>query len=296
MVPLDKRGEYLAGILGNEKFLIFYNFIVSNGASVDVESTALSYVIDEGFVGILEAICNLDSQNFEKYYSQYSTRVPSSSSPFVNDDYLIFSLIVGLRKFNITKEWIEKVLQCRKCSSDDCNHSLITFKNILLGNYNSLDNHFGIILVFQSILKEDLLTPGNKVRLYSGITSTIFPSKKSDFLNIIEMHSYDLLINEQLLGGDSKYQEYKLKLENFDKRNKQISLVIYACLYVMWLGGVYYVYYKFDFIGNFISSSESIFGFLGFSGLLALFFKKEAVISFIETTLSKFFLGKLKIS
>ena len=222
--------------------------------------------------------------------------MPSPSSPFVNDDFLLFSMLIGVKKFNLSKEWIENVLQARKCTSDDCNQSLITFKNILLGNYNSLDNHFGIILVFQNIAKEDLLTSTNKVKLYAGITSKVFPSKKSDFLNIVELNSYDLLITEQLLGGDSKYQEFKSKLENFNRRNKQISLVIYACLYLMWLGGVYYVYYKFDFIANFISSSESIFGFLGFSGLLALFFKKEVVISFIEESLSKFFLGKQKVS
>ena len=292
MVSLEKRGEYLKGILENEKFLIFYNFILSNGTSVAGESVALSDVIDESFVGILEAICSSDRQNFEKYYSQYSTRVPSLTSPFVNDDYLVFSLIIGVKKFNIPKEWIERVLQSRKCTSDDCNQSLVTFKNILLGNYNSLDNHFGTILVFQSILKEDLLLPSNKAKFYAGITSTIFPSKKSDFLNIIELNSYDLLINEQLFGGDSKYQVFKMKIGNFEKRCRQVSISIYAILYVIWIGSVYYLYYKFDFIEKFISSSESIFGFLGFGGLLALFFTKEKVLAYIEGIISNFFLGR----
>ncbi len=292
MVSLEQRGEYLKGILENEKFLIFYNFLVSNGITVIGESTPSADVIDDDFKDILGALCSSNVQDFQTNYSQYSSRTPSPTSPFVNDDFLLFSLVIGVEKFNIPKEWIEKVLQTRKCSSNDCNQCLTTFKNILIENHNSLDNHFGIVLMYQSILKEDLLTPVNKAILFTGITSSIFPSKKSDFLNIIELRSYDLLINEQLIGGDSKYQEVRLKIENFEKRSKQVALIIYAILYAMWLGLVYFLYHKFEFIEKFISSSEAIFGFLGFGGLLALFFKREEVVAFIESRISNFFLGK----
>lgn len=288
MVSLDKRGEYLAGILGNEKFLIFYNFIVSNGTSVIGKNPSSSEVIDDNFMGILEAICDTNAQVFQKHYSQYSLRTPSSNSPFVNDDYLLFSLIIGVKKFGLSQEWVEKVLQVRKCTSDDCKQTLITFKNILLQNYNSLDNHFGIILLFQSILNIELLIPNNKAKLYLDITSSVFPSKRSDFLNIIELRSYDVLINEQLLSSDSEYQKYKEIVQNIELRVIQASNFIFYLICLIAVIGVLWSYYKYDNVKEIVQNFEAIFGFLGLPGVIVMIFNKEKITNYFARQLRTF--------
>lgn len=288
MVSLEQRGEYLKGILENEKFLIFYNFLVSNGTSVIGESTNSVDVIDDVFRSVLLAICNSNGQDFQKHYSQYSSRTPSPTSPFVNDDFLLFSLIIGVIRFGLSKEWIEKVLQARKCSSADCSHTLTTFKNILHQNYNSLDNHFGVILLFQSILNRELLIPDNKAKLYLDITSSVFPSKRSDFLNIIELRSYDVLINEQLLSSDSEYQKYKEIVQNVELRIIQVSNFIFYLICSIAVICVLWSYYKYDNVKEIVQNFEAIFGFLGLPGILIMIFNKEKITNYFARKLRTF--------
>lgn len=289
MVSLEQRGEYLKGILENEKFLIFYNFLVSNGTSVIGESTNSVDVIDDVFRSLLLAICNSNGQDFQKHYSQYSSRTPSPTSPFVNDDFLLFSLIIGVKKFGLSQEWVEKVLQARQCSSDDCNQTLITFKNILLQNYNSLDNHLGIILVFQNILNNNWLLPTNKAKLYTEITSSIFPSKRSDFLNIIELRAYDLLIKEQLFDGNGEYQLYKDMVQSTNIRINQLSRVFLYLLCALLILPVVYGYFKHDRFKEFVQDFEALFGFLGIAGII---FWRDGLISYCEKTIKIFFFCK----
>lgn len=289
MVSLEQRGEYLKGILVNEKFLIFYNFLVSNGTSVIGESMPPSDVIDDSFRDILMAICNSNSQDFQKHYSQYSSRTPSPTSPFVNDDFLLFSLIIGVKKFGLSQEWVEKVLQARKCTSPDCNQTLTTFKNILLQNYNSLDNHLGIILIVQNILNNDLLLPANKAKLYTGITSSMFPSKRSDFLNIVELRAYDLLIREQLFDGNGEYQLYKDMVQSTDVRIRQLSKVFFYLLCTSLILLIFYGYFKYEQFKEFVQNFEALFGFIGLSGIM---FWRDKLMLYFESTFKIFFFGK----
>lgn len=291
MVSLEQRGEYLKGILVNEKFLIFYNFLVSNGTSVIGESMPTSDVIDDSFRDILMTICNSNGQDFQKHFSQYSSRMPSPTSPFVNDDFLLFSLIIGVKKFGLSQDWVEKVLQARKCTSPDCSQTLTTFKNILLQNYNSLDNHLGIILVAQNILNSELLLPANKAKLYTGITSSIFPSKRSDFLNIVELRAYDLLINEQLLGSDSEYQTYKQITQKSELRIVQISNVFFYLICAFLSLIVVWLYFKYENFKEMIQNFEAIFGFLGLPGIIIMLFNKEKIVNYFRIKLTKFLWG-----
>lgn len=290
MVPLDKRGEYLGRILENDKFLIFYNFIVSSGTTLGDKSEALSEVIDEDFVGILKSICNSDSKEFDRYYAKYSTRIPSTTSPFVNDDYLVFSLIIGVKKFSREKAWILSVVNARKCTSEDCNQSLITFKNILIENYNSLDNHFGLVLICQSILKNDLLIPANKAGFFKKITSAVFPSKKSDFLNIIELCSFDFLISEQLLSSDGEYQKYRDIVNHVEVRIFQLSTLIFYLMCSVVVVAVVWSYFKNENIKELVQSFEAIFGFLGLPGVIVMIFNREEIIHYFVHHL-RIFLG-----
>ena len=290
MVSLDDRSEYLKRILGNEKFLIFYNFILTNGSSVETGGELMD-VFDDDFLGMLKSLCESDLHTFQELYSLYSARTPSPTTPFVNDDYLIFCLVVGVKKFSLPQDWLERVLSSRKCTSDDCSLALTTFRNILSENYNSLDNHFGLILVLQSILSRELLTSENKGKLYSIITSNTFPSKKSDFLNIIELHAYDLLIKEALIGSDGEYQVYKKIVKKSEVRIFQLSNIMFYSICLILVVVIIWSYFKYENVKAMIQNFEAIFGFLGLPGIIVMFFNKTKIINFFVQILKRFFWG-----
>ena len=290
MVSLEKRGGYLESILENEKFRIFYNFLVSNDSSFGL-SQGVDTTLDEVFLGILKSIKESNKELFEKYFNQISCRTPSATSPIVNDDYLLFSLIVGVKKFNAANEWIEKVLQERKCASIECSLILSTFVNILKNNYNSLDNHFGIVLVFQTFLEKDFLLTENKGQFFKKITSNAFPIHKSDFLNIVELYAYDLLIVQELISNSGDYQMFKSKIFKAEKRIEQFSFITFYFVCFLIFATIVWLYYQYDSFKDFIQSFEAIFGFLGVPGMIVMFWQKERIITFLKTKFNKFLMG-----
>lgn len=290
MVSLIERGMYLNQFGENPKVLAFLGFLFpGNGDMKNQEDSVID--VDTTFLSLINSIMMEDKTSFMDEYKRISQRTPNSQTPFVNDDYLLFIIAIGVDKFKVNPTWFESVLEVRKCVTEECLIITKTFQNIVCKNYNSLDNNFSIVTVAQSFLGTSLISNNNKKVCYSSIVSKRFPKYDSAFLNILDLKAYDILIEEQLLNESSDLFLLKAREEFAQKRIVQIANGTYIFLYIFWVGLVYYIYYTFPVFQNFIQSSESIFGFLGFGGILALIFEKEVLIGFICAKISKLIFG-----
>lgn len=296
MVSLIDRSPYLQNLVTNEKTRIFYEFLYSQ-ANLKFQDDTDLIAADKIFLNVLISLRNNDEKLFFENYNEISKRSPSaesSSLPFINDDFLIFSLIVGVFKFNGNRDWLISVLEKRKCSNEECTRMLTTYRNILAENYISQENHFGMILVFQNLILQDILSGKEKSHYYQLISSSIFPHFKSEFLNLIELKSFDLLNSESLISADSDFNASKRKLGLVNKRIEQISITLYLILWGIVIGVVIWLYRTNETIKNVIQDYEAIFGFVGFGGIMGIMFAKKTVVNFLNRCLTIFFLGARK--
>ncbi|MDN3708992.1 hypothetical protein QW060_18110 [Myroides ceti] len=150
---------------------------------------------EEYYLGIVKAIQEHNSADFEKHFEKKCKSKPGKDSPapFVNDDFLIFSFIVGVVQFNIDKNWINHIISIR-----NRNDITITFENILKENYASTSNLPEIVLMFLKFINQSLITNDLLNFTFRKINeNTILFDDKSDFRILCAIRAYDLIIERK---------------------------------------------------------------------------------------------------
>jgi hypothetical protein len=264
MVSIEDKINYLNRISDSPKLSalnqLLFGKTISQPRDNDLSET------DEIYFGIISAIQSNDKNSFEKYYNIKSKSNPSkdSSAPFVNDDYLLFSIILGVSKFNLDKSWIKNIVAIRSK-----NPITITFDNLLSENYYSTSNLSEIVLMFLQKINQGLITNDFLNSTFKKINeNTTLLETKSDFQILCAIHAYNLII---LLKEAPDGSEIKL-LKSFDSRFVKRMKVLSWVLQVGILFGLIYGMLKLPIytpetvnIFNKYSFVFTILGALGFT-------------------------------
>ena len=146
MVSIADRISYIERVNESPKLKAFHNFLL--GKEIRSASNIISDS-DEQFFKIIASIQSNDKTAFREIYNKKSKSNPSKDSPapFVNDDYLIFCLIVAITKFSIDKTWIKNIVSLRNRTT-----ITITLENIINENYSSTSNQVEVVLMFLHLI------------------------------------------------------------------------------------------------------------------------------------------------
>lgn len=289
MVSLKDRSEYLTIIKHSPKAQLFHDFLFSESA-ISTNSDFTKDPSDKLFFDLLLSLQTNNPELFNASYTEVSKRKPSPESPFVNDDFLTFCLVVGVKKFILDNQWVLKVINSRNSQNEETNEIIQTFKNLLNDNYKSNDNNNGITMVFQFILLKELITGPEKSDFYKKIIKLEYPMYRSDFLNLVSLKAFDLILDEQILSGTSNSNVMTEKLARFSMKVKSISVGLYTAIYLIIFSTVSWAIISGKASGWF-EYADTLFGVLGFAGLLGNFFQRKKVIGFLESRITNFFLG-----
>lgn len=232
MVSIENKISYLNRI-GDSPKLAAFNQLLMGKAIVQPISNDLSET-DEIYFGIISAIQSNDKSAFEKHYSKKNKSNPSKEypAPFVNDDFLIFSIILGVTKFNIDKSWIKNIVSIRSK-----NPITTTLDNLLVENYYSTSNLPEIVLMFLQQINQSLITNDFLNSAFKKINenATLFDSK-SDFQILCAINAYNSIIQLKEAPDGSEIQLLKSFDLRFEKRMKVLSWVIQLLI----LAGIIY--------------------------------------------------------
>jgi len=190
MVSLKNKTDYSLRIKESPKLSAFNNLLL-NKAIVLPKKQDLNDS-DEIYFGLVNAIHTKEKSTFENYYNKKNKSHPSkeSPSPFVNDDFLIFCLIVGISKYGLDKSWIKNIVSIRSR-----NAITITLENILNENYYSKSNLSEIVLMYFQINNPSLITNDFLNNAFKSINeNTALFESKSDFQILCSIRAYDLII------------------------------------------------------------------------------------------------------
>jgi hypothetical protein len=266
MVSIENRVDYSLRINQSKKLTAFNNLL--QGKAILLFTNEEMNQSDEIYFELVNAIHTKDKASFEKFYNKKNKSHPSKESPtpFVNDDFLIFSLIVGITKFELDRVWIKEIVSLRKR-----NAITITLENILNENYYSKSNLNEIVLMYFQLNNPSLITNNFLNDTFNAILEyTALFENKSDFQIICAIRSYDLIIVQKEALDGSEINLLKQFNSSFIKRVKIIAWIIQTIILIT------LIYFTIVLISNNpeikaffdkIGSVLKLFGILGISQL-----------------------------
>lgn len=236
MVSLENRFLYMERLKESLKLNAFYRFLHGN----EISLTNNGNDSEEQFFKIISAIQTNNKTAFEEIYFKKSKSKPNKDSPapFVNDDYLIFCMIVCICKFGIEKTWIKSIISIR-----NRNATTITFENILNENYLSSINQLEVVLMFLHSYNPSIINNNILNTAYKSITGNItLLESRSDFQILCAFRAYDIVIEQKEASEGNEISSLKIFNQTFKTRIKLLSLI----LHVIILFGVIYSSFKLD--------------------------------------------------
>lgn len=266
MVSIDNRITYKKKLESSAKLMVFDYFI--NGESVGQISDTDMSDSDKQFFGILSAIQKNNKAAFEEIFAVKSKSNPTreSNAPFVNDDYLIFSLITAIKKFNIDTVWIKNIVSLR-------NRDIITitFDNILNDNYTSTSNQAEVVLIFLQLYDQSMI---NKMLLdaaYKSIAkNTVLFEIRNDFQILSALSAYDLIIGLKEAPDGSEIQLLRRFNTKFIYRTKFISWFLQVSLFSAGIYGLLKLPVYSPETVKIINDYGYVFTIVGATGITAL--------------------------
>ncbi len=244
--------------------------------------------LDKVLFNLIKTYRANDKRKFQNEYIELSRREPSSNSPYAYNDFLIFVLICGTKKFELNQDWIREVLDIRNCSDDECKLTTLTFKNLLSENYTSTNNHFPTIVTFQHILEISLLENDLLNITYLKIVQGVFPRFNLDFLNLVVLRAFDLIVLRKEILGEGEMSH----LKSFEKRfTSKVTLISKFAHWIFTLGIyciVIYLYFTNQVFQNFIKHHSGFFNLMGLGGLIGMYAFGERLRNLNEQIIKKF--------
>ncbi|WP_316838932.1 hypothetical protein [Pedobacter gandavensis] len=257
MVPLENRSTYLQTIVDNELLMAFDNLLSKQMITQPRDLNEINTI----YYGIIEAIITNSVNNFDIHYKAISRRTPTrdSISPFVHNDYLIFTVITGIVKFNYNKIWIEQIISIRTR-----NNTTITFENIIKENYYSKSNIPAVVIAFLNLVDQTAVSKQLQDDAYEEITKNISVfDQGNDFIALCFLKTYDFIIISREMV-DTRHHKWLLNFEaKFTQRTKLISTIVYNLLLILLIVSIYKILNHFPEIKQGFADAVTIIGLIG---------------------------------
>lgn len=287
MVSLIERNSYVSDLKRNTKFNQFISFV----NCLSVEGIDYDIEIDRLFNNTLISIKEENKQLFHQVYSQISERQPNKNSTILHEDLLLFALIVGLIKFKSDSDWLIRAIQSRESSEKEGTLIKNTFISILNGNYKNKENLFQVIIVIENLLDFQLISWEEKSDFYAKITSDKLALYKSDFLNIISLRAFDIV----LIEGDKSDRSNFAFLSSFEKKFLNRTNIISNIIYFIMVIAVATALIKFSVNPKYKDIIDKIFPISGAIGISILsLISRKKLIPFFEDGIKLLFGYKKK--
>lgn len=232
MVFIEEKHSFLISLADQPKQKALYSLVTDETFVTQPDEVSETDAI---YYTSIKAIKRNAKADFDTQYAKISKRKVSenSAAPFVHDDFLIFTLVIGVQKFECDKDWLLAVIRNRAKGK-----TTTTFENLLIGNFQSKANNQSLVLIFLFLLDKSKITNDQLNEAYHSLSDTkeLF---NNDFIRILYYRAFDIIIQFKL-PRDTDEVSRLLEFESrFKKRTKVFSTIIYNLFIVVILFGAY---------------------------------------------------------
>lgn len=232
MVFIEEKHSYLNSLADQPKQMALLALVSDETLAAQPNEVSET---DGIYYSSVQAIKKNSKADFNTQHSKISKRKIStnSSAPFLHDDFLIFTLVIGVLKFDCDKDWLLGVIRNRTKGK-----ITTTFENLLTGNYQSKANNQSMVMVFLFLLDKSKITNDQLNEAYNAMSDTK-ESFNNDFIRIVYYRAFDIIIQFKL-PRDTDEVSRLLEFESrFKKRINVFSIIIYNLFIVGVLVGAY---------------------------------------------------------
>jgi hypothetical protein len=258
------------------------------------------HIAGELALNLLIAVKSLDKSMAEKYYSVFIKRQPTKESHWIYDNYVLFSIVCAVRKFNIDNQWIRNVIDISYSGADSTNKKIKdSFKNLLSGNYNANGDFHQISVVYQFLAKDEHYNDKSINKMFHFLWLKPFPFFEEDFLNIISLKAIEIGFMKKSLLTDVQYYQLNIFVPNFNTRANFIAKIFSRVIIVTLIIAVLFLLWKLDNSEEQYATTLKIAVFLSsFSGVgvLAVWGWKSNLAIFFRTIIDRIFTYKSPIN
>ncbi|GHT35414.1 hypothetical protein AGMMS49574_24760 [Bacteroidia bacterium] len=262
MVSLEEKLTYSQRIGTTPKLSALNNMLSGQIVCFPNDDLQISDT-DKIYYEITTAIQTNDKNKFVEFFNKKNKSNPSKDNPppFVHDDFLIFSIIIGVVKFDCDRVWIKSVISTRTK-----NKITITFENILNGNFNHSENIKSIVFMYFHLIDQNKISSDFANETFATINAydQLFQDK-NDFAIICFLLSYNQIIELKTLPDRNENQLLKTFETKFTKRIKILAWLIQTVILALLIYIIYEVIsaepeikFLFDKIGSIIKITALI--------------------------------------
>ena len=236
MVSVNEKIQIQASLKDSPKAFAFLCYLTGkeiNIPQIDQSETDKTYYL------MLGALEKNNYKLFKNCYEDLSERKVLKEQPIIYDNYFLFVLINGIKKFNLNDEWIRSLINLRDTNNEPERSITSSFLNLLNKNYLTTDGISSIILA--SLTKDD------QNELSSTLIRNSFESnkhitiylEKDLFLVSIYLYTNDYIISISI-GDDAiklkKFESTFLTRINFLPESFIFFYSCNACYYLVLSG------------------------------------------------------------
>ncbi len=232
MVFIEERHIYLSSLADQPKQKALFALVSDETFKSPQNEISETDAI---YFSSIQAIKTKSKEGFNSQYAIITKRKVSENStvPFIHDDFLIFTLIIGVLKFECEKEWLLGIIRNRAKSA-----TTTTFENLLTSDYSSKANIQSIVLVALFLLDKSKITDEHLDNAYHAMSDTK-QSFNGDFIRIIYYRAFDIIIQYKLPRDTDKVSQLLEFETRFKKRINIFTYFAYNTLLLLILIGAY---------------------------------------------------------
>lgn len=263
MVSLENNSNYLNKIKNDKIIWIFYNFLSQNNIAIDLDNYQAD--TDKQYACFIKFLNENDELKFIEAYNAFSRRSPDQQSPWVNNDFLIFILIMGTTRFSLNREWLLQVVNTRSTQVEEQLKVNLTFKNILTDNLESKENVLEVITIFKYLGGEIIDSKqSNSLLKEMSVNADLF-NKNNDFLVCCSITSFNAILISKGFTNQNYVKNLETFKETFSKTSDTIGIIFQIILLFFMAILTLHYYHTDEKLFNAIVSFAGLIGISIFS-------------------------------
>lgn len=211
MVSVDSRNQFVADLRSASPNC--YAFIFRGHC----EESANSSVGDRA----AQAIATNNDDAFEKIVEELSRRKIKPTADWILDDYLLFALLIGSKKFHCGGELCEAIIQTRRPSNptDIAFHGVV--RSLSQDAYAIEGEYSFVKLVCCDLLGKLQLNTSSARTVYSELTKPELFAQLSGFPKLLAYRSFDLLVQH---GIEDQLDSMDAIVSAIESRSAEMSV------------------------------------------------------------------------
>lgn len=285
MVPVDRAAFYAA--LSPDPVVRALTGFLFDAATPRADMPGLS-IRGQITVDALRALALGDRELFAKAYGEIRTRRISDDADWIYDDYLLFALCVGARRYSTDRDFLLQVLdQRRKVQGGPAERELIEEYVKLLDA--SAQCTGSPVLIVGRFLAGDLGHAAKDfIPAYRRAISALARTDTSEFLRIVSVKAVDVVVE----CSPVSVAVPSVFWQNFERRSRQVAFAIYGllCLVVALVWCYLGAHYLFG-SGTAANVAEKLFSMSLVLAPSAVLFARNRVVHSVQRILIRFWGG-----